>query len=276
MNKTAKTPSIQDKCIFVASFPRSGTHLTIDLLRKQFKECQVKLSILESRHRSYLTLGHLSRRNPNYISQAKALAILGRVEVPIIKTHETPGFREIGKENEYFVQQLSQKAIFFYVVRDVREVLTSLHCGLQSNSLEARCSFSKFIRQEREGQSWPKRWANHVQMWTSQPFVELVKYEEIIRNPAQTIEDWGKLLELEPKFEKPLLPSKCSPKNRWQDYWFRFTGKIESTAIDSFFSHHKSSWKTLLDYQDRCFLHQEAGNVLIDLGYEVDNSWISE
>ena len=276
MNKTAKAPSIPRKCIFVVSFPRSGTHLTIDFLRKQFKECQIKLSALESRHRSYLTLGHLSKQNFNYISQARALAILSRAEVPIIKTHETPGFQEIGEENEYFVRQLSQNAVFFYVVRDVREVLTSLHCGLQSNSLEARCSFSKFIRQECNGQSWPKRWASHVQMWSSQPSVNLVKYEEIIRDPVQMIENWGKLLELKPQLEKPLLPSKCCPKNRWQDYWFRLTGRTESTAIDSFFSYCKSPWQTLLDYQDRCFIHQEAGNILIDLGYEVDDSWISD
>lgn len=267
------TPS---KCIFVASFPRSGTHLTIDFLRKQFKECQAKTSFWESRHRTYLTLGHLSETNANFVNHDKALKILRKAEVPIIKTHESPGFEELGEENEDFINQLKQKAVFFYVVRDARQVLVSLYFGLKGHSLEFDCSFSCFLRQENKGLSWPKRWANHVRIWTTQPRATLVRYEDIILNPLNCIQKWADILDLAPQFKEPLLPAKFCPENRWQDYLFRLTRKIESTAIDSKFSSQKQSWKDLMSWEDRFFFHQEAGDMLIKLGYEQDDSWIKK
>ena len=44
------------KPILIASHPRSGTHLTIDLLRKQFQECQSYKRLGEPFDRLYLAL----------------------------------------------------------------------------------------------------------------------------------------------------------------------------------------------------------------------------
>ena len=74
------------KPIVIASHPRSGTHLTIDLLRKQFAECKSWKMPGELLDRLYFALESFAPKfNP--LSESAALNILQRATRPIIKTH---------------------------------------------------------------------------------------------------------------------------------------------------------------------------------------------
>ncbi len=246
----------------------------IDLFRKQFQECQSLLWPLETRHHAYLTLGHLRKDNVPRISQYQAIQRLKRAKIPIVKTHELPGFNELGEENSDFVQCLTTKGRYFYIVRDPREVMTSLHLGLQSHDLNARCSFSEFIRQQPEGISWLRKWVNHVRSWMQVPEINVIKYENIIENPNQYITQFGKQLSVNPLYRQPLLPVKKAPINRLEDYYLRITRQYESTSIDSKYSRNKKHWRELMNKEDRILFHHESDNLLTDLGYEIDDSWI--
>lgn len=266
--------TLPEKIIMVVSHERSGTHLSIDLLRKQFSECKARMSFLETRHHSYLTLEHLSPKPRPYISHIKALEILNKSKIPIVKAHCLPGFESLGSENADFVSQIAERSQIYYIVRDGRRVLCSYYLfSLKTVYLDTRWTISEFMRQEHNGVSHLKWWANHVRYWIDQENVKVIKYEDIIHNPEQVINSIADDCKLSPLFVEPLLPKKVAPRNRWEDYWLRLTRQYESTAIDTKHSKNRQPWQTLFSQEDRIFFHQEAGDILIRLGYEKDSSW---
>ncbi|MGC9332458.1 MAG: hypothetical protein ACP5DZ_11390 [Bacteroidales bacterium] len=124
------------------------------------------------------------------------------------------------------------------------------------------------MRQKHDGISYPKRWANHVRSWMKQSNVNLLKYEDIVMQTNEVLIQISKQLKIDPLFEQPLLPKKLVPQNRLQDYWLRVTRQFESTAIDSKYSSSKVSWKELFTQEDHDFFFEEAGDVLLELGYQ--------
>ena len=61
--------------IVVATHRRSGTHLTIDTLRRNFPECRPRMLPLESLHRSYLNLDRMNKNSEEPITDGEALRI---------------------------------------------------------------------------------------------------------------------------------------------------------------------------------------------------------
>lgn len=65
------------KPIIVATYPRSGTHLTIDLLRKQFQECESWKFLGESKSNLYLDIDPLlPSLQQSKVEQKLALGLL--------------------------------------------------------------------------------------------------------------------------------------------------------------------------------------------------------
>jgi hypothetical protein len=65
--------------------------------------------------------------------------------------------------------------------------------------------------------------------------------------------------------------------SRWNDYWRRLTGNYESTAILGKPNGNESlNWRKALSEADRRFIHAHAGELLIQLGYEKDDQWVTE
>lgn len=264
------------KPIIIATHPRSGTHLTIDLFRKQFKECQSWLWWGETIHHAYCNLDHL---DPNYrrsITQQKAESLLKRCDRPICKTHSLPEFKELGQENQDFLENLLEKADVYYVARDGRSVLCSSHLWQQNFNPSARCSFSEYIRQTENGMSRAKYWANHVQSWLNNPKVKLLTFENNVKNTAEVLAQVGKDLGLQPLYKEPLLPRKRKIGNRWEDYWLRIIRDFESTTIvGRYKSQTPKKWQENFSQEDKIFFHQEAGEMLIKLGYEKSEQWLN-
>jgi len=259
--------------ILVASHPRSGTHLTIDFLRRQFADCASWKYPGETLDRLYLPLEALTAPRKG-ISPQMAMKILGRSPHPLIKTHSYPQLAHLAAHHSDFQDWIHQNAHKIYVVRDGRSVLCSLHLFMQSFAPDTRCSLGEFLRQGGNNQSRVKAWANHVQAWMDEQHVHLLKFEDLIQQPKQTLADLGRKLNLIPSYVEPLLPR--SPKNIWHGRWARFTQRQpESTAIIGYYRGQKTQkWQEVFTKSDREFFHEEAGKLLIKLGYIDSNAWI--
>lgn len=268
--------------IVIASHPRSGTHATIDLFRKQFEECRSWKHWGEGAHHLYLTIEALfipDVRGP--ISEHMAVNILGRVPRPLIKTHlmlnELNGgpITRHGELGKHWLKWIKDRCCVCYAYRDGRDVMCSYHLYRKGFDAQAHCSLGQFLRQNNGGVSHVKAWANHVRHWIALPNVQLVRYEDIIADTSATIRRLAKQFKLTARFEEPLLPQ------RYRNTWHRRTAQRmqrqpESTSILG--QHIKGTrlekWRKTWTHDDRAFFDQEAGDLLIELGYENSTKWV--
>ncbi|MBE9100634.1 sulfotransferase domain-containing protein [Vacuolonema iberomarrocanum] len=274
MNQSFKLEDLGQP-ILVASHPRSGTHLTMDTLRRQFTACAAWKWPGERLDRLYLPLEGLTVSEKE-MSWCIAQRILGRSPRPLLKTHAYPALAHLKADFPKLHQWIQDTAQTIYVVRDGRSVLCSRHLFMQSYNPETRCSISEFLRQEVNGKSRVRAWATHVQTWMAQPDVTVLQFEQVIQQPRQTLADLGEKLSLSPRFVEPLLPR--SPHNIWQGRWARLTQwHPESTAIIGYYGGQKTrKWRDILSEGDRYFFHQEAGELLLKLGYISSDAWVTD
>ena len=255
------------KPIIVASHPRSGTHLTIDLLRRQFLECKsYKLPIQSSDH-LFLTLEGLSNPVGNSMIEEKAIKILKKAQRPIIKTHDDPYLSHLNLELQHLKDWLRNNATLLYIIRDGRSVMCSLHLFMQSYDPYTRVSLSEFIRQDINGENRVKCWVNHVEKWLAYPNVYSLHLEDIISHTSTVLNELSLALKIQPLFKQPLLPS--NTKNLWHGRWIRISSwDPESTAIIGYYKGKKVlNWKTSFTKDDHEFFNNEAGNLMERLGY---------
>lgn len=259
--------------IVVATHPRSGTHLTIDLLRKQFEDCKGWLWFGETLHHLYLNLDRLIPGHTPSLSVEKAFGLLRRAPRPTIKTHSTPDLENHENKGRRLGELLLERGDILYVVRDGRDVLCSAYLWQQELGID--CSLQEFLRRQVNGVSRVRWWAEHVTTWVQHEGVNVICFEEITDQPRQMIERLGCILDLSPRFVEPYLPEKVENGSRWADYWRRLTRDFESTAITGR-PNGKSppEWRSVFTQEDRRFFWREAGDVLEKFGYETDDSWI--
>ena len=213
--------------IVIATHPRSGTHLTIDLLRKHFQQCRSWKRPGENLNRLYLSLEALfDRAAPSPISQAKALTVLQRVPRPLVKTHFGPQLRgaspRTGVDVEAWVAWMRSRAAFYYVYRDVRDVLCSYHKLRWRTDPAARCPVGQFIRQVEHGTNRVRYWADHLRRWRQMPGVGMLRFETIVGDPRGVLERIGQDISMTPRFREPLLPAKI--RNKWHGRLIRLAG----------------------------------------------------
>ncbi len=266
--------------IIVASHPRSGTHLVIDLFRRQFRECRSWKLPGERLDRLYLSVEALfepDSRSP--ISETKAVKVLRRVRRPLVKTHlALPEWRGApvtspGRIGQYWLDWLRRRGRVVYVYRDGRDVMCSFHFFSMVHP-GARCPLPEFIRQDDGGVSRVKAWAQGVRRWMREPGVLCVRYEEIRRDPRSVVERFARELDLTPRYREPLLPRQFG--SVWESRANRVFGfRPSSSAIISRFKGHRlQRWRDVFTIEDRAFFHREAGDLLIDLGYEESAGWV--
>ena len=272
---------IQPHPIVVATHQRSGTHLVIDFLRKQFKECRGWKWPGEGLSWQFLRMDRLGNpRHPNMPS--KALRILRRAPRTVLKTHYAMGFRHwldtYSKMPQIkpFCDVFAGTTRVIYVYRDGRSMICSWHLFQQRNEVSARVPISDFIRQidTQFGVSRVKAWAMHVDAWLDEPDTVVLAHEEVLKDPRGTITKLGSELGLTPLFKEPLLPKpwKSRTKRRLSRLFaFRTEG---TTHMGRFKGQVPVKWKTGFTREDRAFFHEEAGDLLIRLGYEDSADWI--
>lgn len=271
--------ALRCKPILIATFPRSGTHLTIDTLRAQFAECRSWKLPVEPLDRLFLTLDLLVRPKRN-LSHESAIRILRRAKRPIIKTHALPDFQDVQLFRDPVValpsvwkDWLRENATILYVVRDGRDVLASMHSLIQIRRPETRVRFGDFLRLPNRDVNFVRSWANHVRDWIQLANVFVLRFEDLRRDPEKTIARIGEHLQLEPRYQEPLIPPRL--RSDLHARWTRLASvRPRSTAVvGRYRKQEPENWQSALTTDDKCFFEREAGDVLKMLGYESCCNW---
>ena len=273
----AALAALSARPIIVASHRRSGTHLTIDFLRRQFVECRSWKLPGERLDRLYVNIDRIA-------APAYALRILRRVPRPIMKTHSRSGFEPWCREREQdpelrpWAEFLARHARCCYLVRDGRAVMCSLHRYRGDFDPDARVPISRFMRQpdEETGVSRPKAWAMHVAACMNDPGIVILPFERMVREPRAQMDVLAERLGLTPRRVEPPLPKRAA--NRLALRWARLTAvRPQTTAVGSSLQRirHVQKWTDAFSEEDRAFFHQEAGDMLIRLGYVQSDQWVT-
>ena len=176
--------------VLVASHRRSGTHLTLDLIRRNFPACMPRMLPLENPHDSYLNLDRFEAGHPVACGEREALRILSKARRPLLKTHSEPGYDAVDPARRPFLEGLLAKAKTIYVWRDGKKVMCSMWTWRRVFDPAARVPFSEFIRQtDDRGRSRVRVWGEHVSAWRAQPGVLVVDFERIVRDTHTLIEE---------------------------------------------------------------------------------------
>lgn len=257
--------------MFLATHRRSGTHLSIDLLRRHFSACRARKRWLEGLDSLYLNLDSVNP--PLRLPLDRALARLARAPRPIVKTHADPDFEDFAAPGRAFAHALLADADVIAVHRDVRDVLASYHHYARSYDSSAARSLSQFIHEKPCGVSRPRAWALQVRRWR-EAGAHSIGYEEIVGDPAPTLERLAGLLDLPVEGTLPLLPPPLG--GRWHARWLvAFSRDPEATTVPGA-AGRPQRWREVLSVSDRAFIQQEAGELLIELGYEDSDAWVED
>ncbi len=264
------------KPIVVATHPRSGTHLTIDLLRRHFRPCRSWKFPGEQLQSLYLNLDALLPDHDNRLSVSGALRYLRRVERPIIKTHALPDFSPWSNGLADWRAWIRNGADVIYVVRDGRDVICSYHALMMTLADSAgTCSISQFMHQAdpgfvpgpRQQTSRVALWADHVKSWLTMPHLELFQFEQMLSRPDEALQRLAMKLSCRPQGVSPVLPKAFH--SLWQSRWARLLGmRPHSTAIVPQGRRlHNARWREDFNEDDKTFFDDQAGDVMEALGY---------
>jgi len=261
--------------IIVASHMRSGTHLTIDLLRRHFAETNPKLRPLETLHHLYVDMDSFNPGHHNPMTTDEALRLLTRNPRPIIKTHTLPDVTLCKPEFRPIVERIYERAQIISVVRDGRSVMLSLKRFEMPWNAEARGSFSEFMRTQWEGLVRPAYWDKHVRAWQKSSNSFTIRYDHIVKNTKDALRELGAFLGMSPSMREPLLPP--AMKSRYDGWFRRLIGNTETTNIpgERPGPGEPRTWQEQFSPEDRAYFDSLAGNLLIELGYEPDHTWAS-
>lgn len=260
--------------VLVASHPRSGTHLVIDLIRRQFPAMKTRRLYGRPLDHLYLNIERLTASKRRF-DNATARAILAKTGRPIVKTHYLPDFSETWAPEE--TGQLTQEwralvgtARCIYVHRDPRDVMVSLKQFLSPlDATVAQASLPEFIRMTH----WSGRtsmlgwWAEHVSGWLDRPSVLAVPYHRLVSDTDAVVEEIAHHLDEQPVRIEPLLPPKVKTVMRARLDRF-FSLAPASTAIIADSKRFPAvSWHEACSAEDEAYLVATAKGLLEQLGY---------
>lgn len=277
--------------ILVSSFPRSGTHLTIDSLCKNVPHCVFPRDARLPRDFNYGSL----LRNDAIVTDAFRHHIDQALEQAqrhvVIKSHLMPSVimrviqhQELDAATHRVFADIWDNAAKVCVYRDPRDVMVSRY---HHQRAEGRGTFAAFLRQPPEVrgfglvgdepfvQNRVALWAQHVaecqQLDQRTPPTVHVRYEDLVQRFAPTFTDLAHALQL------PLVSSIAMPRKSgrgWRDRLRRklrdwgLNMRVESTAFLS--DVPRQHWDAYFAQDDLDFLREVAGSAAARLGYELD------
>lgn len=216
---------MMENAVFVVSHPRSGTHLMIDTLRKNFKVVSGSKPPLFPASNLFLNENHLR----SAMQSGGKLRFWGfRKNYPIIKSHIVAEHEDWEKYNAHYgISKYDGRLI--YVYRNPLKVLLSYYSYEMNRGMIPR-SFNAFISQY-DGHP-VKQWRRHVEGYIFQKDVFAIEYDKLLQNP----ENWVSKLESYLKFPRSaginsssLLPAKPE-YNSYELLKARVSLSPESTA----------------------------------------------
>jgi len=258
--------------VLVASHERSGTHLTIDLLRRHFPACSVRMRPLEQAHNAYLSLDRFFENAHRPMSRGAAEAQLARAPGLPLKTHAEPDFHEVGAEHHAFVTDLAERAHKLYVIRNPLKVLCSHFAWMHSWRGEATGDFQDFLREpDPHHGTRIERWAEHARAWARTPGVMVVRYEDLIGDTVGELLNIRDHIGYQLTLKERVLPKRV--RGLRSKLTTRVTGRYESTNL--------AGARTLTPKPAQVFTREDfellldvAGDVMQKFDYDTSDHWL--
>ena len=176
-----KNPNLVSKpAVLVATHPRSGTHLTIDLLRRNFPDLDSRKKRLEPLDALYVAID--TAISGSIAERTRVRNLINRHAMPILKSHWLQAnYDNLRSESPDICEWLEHDTKVVYVLRHPSKVLAShfLFESIYSDSVNDRAAWL-----EKASSYWRK----HVTTWTARPDVFVIKFEDIVANPHSAIE----------------------------------------------------------------------------------------
>lgn len=199
--------------ILIASHPRSGTHLLIDLIRRHFPCVKSWRLWGQPTNFLYLNLEDMALTDRR-VDARRARRLVARPDRSLIKTHFLRDFSQSWVERESGPlpddwRRFAESACKIYITRDPRRVMASYQQFLSNfdpdivaMSPEAFMTSPHWTgRHDRLG--W---WTAHVASWLSDPTVCHVRYQDILDDPRGVIDRIAAFADATPDVRQPLLP----------------------------------------------------------------------
>ncbi len=258
--------------IVITSHPRSGTHLTMDLIRRHFPESRI-YKRWGSNESVFLSIGGFNSKNKyNPSLETEALKLIRPCSHPVIKLH-TYAWQGIEKNYPHWIEWMAEKGKTIFVYRNIYAVLTSMHQYEQSFNALARCPLKEFIRQPYLGKAnRVVYWNEEMIRWRNREHTLVVSYEEMIHKTEETIHKIAHYLELKPQIKYPLLPRKVN--SIWHARLQRiFSKNPGSTAIVAYYKKpiKNNNWHEQFDKEDLAYINKYAHEAMSLFDYKLKN-----
>jgi len=174
--------------LIVISHRRSGTHLTIDTIRNNFKDFKVN---------EYQVINEKSVANIDSF----LTSISNKIQV--LKTHFLPDFElYVDDSKSSNLDKLFENSFLIYVYRNGLDVMVSLYEYMKKYDLDVqKMTFDQFLITNNnfdntsEVMNRMKFWNYHVEQWKNSKFKEKImwiKYEDFINNYQEVIDKISK------------------------------------------------------------------------------------
>ncbi len=258
--------------MLVASHERSGTHLTIDLLRRHFPACSVTMKPLESPHNAYLSLDRFFEGAHRPITEPEAERALARAPALPLKTHAEPDLHEMTEDARPAVREIVDDSAKIYIVRDPVRVLCSYFAWMHSWRGRETGDFAHFLR-EPVGRHATRveRWAAHAKRWSRKEGVLTVRYEDLTADPESTLRRIARWTGRRLRLRAPILPRRV--RGVRSKLFTRLTGRYESTNLAGPTTRTPGP-EEVFRAEDFALLREAAGDVMQHFAYETEPDWI--
>ncbi len=269
--------------VLIASHPRSGTHLVIDLLRRQFSCTRnwrwwgLPLDHL------YLNLERLGSSNRSF-SDALARQIVNRPQRALMKTHFEADFSGswVAEESlpldQTWLDLVAQSKII-YVVRHPLDVMCSYHQFLSAIDPDvAGMPLMTFMESthwtgETDRLGW---WVQHVTGWEALSGVTVLRYEDIVKRTVDALSEISEDIGETSIDRKPRLPPKITSITRTRmDRLFSLSPKSTGIVANRA-SFPAVKWQDVLEDAQKEKIETRLAPMLDRFGYSLSRNKLRE
>lgn len=250
--------SLSDKNgVLVSTHPRSGTHLTIDLLRRHFPDLATRKRYFESLDGLYVPIDIAITCASMKVARAREL--VKRHRFPILKSHYLAvDYSNLDRSASNLRDWMSTNVRPVCVVRHPEKVLASYFLFLRS--------YGEIIEPT---ESWlvdtAIGWREHVKKWSAKPGTLTIRFEDLVRDTRKTLLCVGEHLGVEPAFHETTLPPRLTSK--WKGRWIRCFKRDSPTTEILTGSMQGACFDDLFGPQARELVWNELGDLAITHGY---------
>jgi len=241
-----KFPVLTDKDVVLVSYPRSGNTWVRFLIANLLKPAGIGIDF----HNVQEYVPEINRNND----------IIESLSPPrVIKSHalHTSSFPKV-----------------IYLVRDGRDVYVSYYY-YRLKQLDEGLTFSDFLRRN---DHFPSLWRDHVESWLrggqAQPNMQVVRYEDLLSDPESELKKMVEFIGIEVSEDVIKKAVEDSRFDKMREIDQTKGRKYNLTGTKDFVRKGKSgTWQDEFSQDDIKYFKENAGDLLIHLGYEKDLDW---